>query len=791
MSPRAPLPSPASLEERRRTGLAWRRALVLALPVLYVAGVAVSADEGHPAAWLTIGLGLAVAFVGAMVPEDASPSTVRAYLWTAGNLAVALASVALSSRPPWAALLREIGALGAGIVTVRSIATIETDAGLGPSATEASTRDFSVRDLERLALFFVILGWGTTAVFDALAVFGVAPTFAESAPVTAATAGAGSLFGIGAMALLTFGIRRLELGAPPRALVVASASGIGLLIAITLAIGTKVRADAAAALGSALAAPAIVRLTRARDAWQVARRGRRLLTLTVFGGPVVTLAAIAASGHGASLLVLTLALGALAVGAAAPRLEETFLPMKGVLLEALRESRRIARDRDTRAAIANTLVKLREASGQIPQAGNPGHSPELWMLHPTRVCTVDAAGYLREREAELPVSVLDVAKDEPHRTVRVDVLRALEVRRADLRPLLRWLEDRGALFATIVSESDEPDGLLLMPAGRRSEAVTIEEIRAAKELADSFVAVCQARSAHERHLLRERQLADQVDDLDDELARLRHAASIDNGRHELASSRLARPATVGIYSAPSRLSYDALERRVEQDAPIVLVARAGIDPVPFIARAHLGGPRKEAPLVIVEGTSSREHDLERWKDERRSPLALADRGLLVLVDGAALPRDVQVLIARALLERRPPWEQATPLDVGVALTSTLGPDDLLDDGRLSPELHARFEDARPIELPGLHERAEDLFSIVADRLAREGLRVHGRPIGIDAAAYSRLVEHPFEGEDAELATIVTRLVARVSGDVVRAADVDALGIVDVPVHSERMHANDG
>ena len=37
-----------------------------------------------------------------------------------------------------------------------------------------------------------------------------------------------------------------------------------------------------------------------------------------------------------------------------------------------------------------------------------------------------------------------------------------------------------------------------------------------------------------------------------------------------------------------------------------------------------------------------------------------------------------------------------------------------------------------IVLPGLRERSEDLRSIVADRLAREGLRVCGRPIGIAA-----------------------------------------------------------
>ena len=121
-----------------------------------------------------------------------------------------------------------------------------------------------------------------------------------------------------------------------------------------------------------------------------------------------------------------------------------------------------------------------------------------------------------------------------------------------------------------------------------------------------------------------------------------------------------------------------------------------------------------------------------------------------------------------------------PLDVAVALTATAAPELLLESGMLATELHARFADATPIELPGLRDRSEDLFSIVADRLAREGLRVRGTPIGIDAAAFSRLVEYPFEGEDAELASIVTRLVAHARGDVVKAADIDAIDLQPAP-----------
>jgi DNA-binding NtrC family response regulator len=116
--------------------------------------------------------------------------------------------------------------------------------------------------------------------------------------------------------------------------------------------------------------------------------------------------------------------------------------------------------------------------------------------------------------------------------------------------------------------------------------------------------------------------------------------------------------------------------------------------------------------------------------------------------------------------------------MAVALTVTSPVATLVEEGRLAPELVTRFGDGAEVVLPGLRDRPEDLRSIFADRLAREGLRVRGRPIGIEASAFARLIEHPFEGEDAELSLMVSLLVARVEGDVVRASDIEALGMFE-------------
>ncbi len=162
--------------------------------------------------------------------------------------------------------------------------------------------------------------------------------------------------------------------------------------------------------------------------------------------------------------------------------------------------------------------------------------------------------------------------------------------------------------------------------------------------------------------------------------------------------------------------------------------------------------------------------------------------MLVLLDGAALPADVQELIARALSEKRAPWERPDALDIELALTAAAAPERLVAEGRLVPALAVRLAEAisAPVELPRLCDRSEDLRAIVTDRLAREGLRVLGRPAGIDQGAFARLVDYRFPGEDAELAAIVQRLVAMCLSEgreVVRAADVDALGLG--ATHGER------
>ncbi|HXX70592.1 MAG TPA: hypothetical protein VEK07_25640 [Polyangiaceae bacterium] len=565
---------------------------------------------------------------------------------------------------------------------------------------------------------------------------------------------------------------RLELGVPERMLAARMLLSIELAGAVLVAAFVAGPPEGVARVSLALAACVTAGAALHPDAIAVARTARRAVGLALVGGSIALIGAVAVEGRAAGAWAITLAtaLACLWWGAASSRIELFFQPSRGAWLEAFDAAKVKALHADPRQAVQGALLALRAPLAVA------GPSPELWTFAPSRAAWVDAAGYAHERDAELPETLVPIALAEPYGALRAEALEALEVRRAELRPLCSWMKDRGAILAMIVACEDEVEGVLVLPRGPRREPLTLEEIVAAKAVADRVAFACRARGTELRLLARAQESIRAAAKSEDRADRLEHDRDLDAHRSILATERLARPATVGIYATESRMALEALERRTRGGAPIAVVAAAGVDAVPYLARAHLAGSRARGPFVLVEGASPREHDLARWTDPLRSPLALSDRGLLVLLDVGALPVDVQRLVAQACAESRAPWARPDRLDVQLALTSACELGDLAASGRLDPALEVRLADAaaEPVTLPRLLERPEDFRAILTDRLAREGLRVRGLPVGIAPAAYARLAEYAFPGDDAELTSMVQRLVAECKTDTVCVADLDAL-----------------
>jgi DNA-binding NtrC family response regulator len=220
------------------------------------------------------------------------------------------------------------------------------------------------------------------------------------------------------------------------------------------------------------------------------------------------------------------------------------------------------------------------------------------------------------------------------------------------------------------------------------------------------------------------------------------------------------------------MALEALVARIDSREPFLVAGPPGMDLASVVARAHLDGARAAAPLVFIDGTDVEMHHAARWADAARSPLRLADEGILVLLDAPALPSEVQSIIGRACVMRRLPWDADRTLGLQLVATTTRA-----DGGAaFDPILYTALGDAglRCVVIPELADRAEDFRALVMHRLANAGLRILGRPVGIEPAALARLANRDFPGDVAELDVLVQRLVAGCRGDAVTLADLDTV-----------------
>ena len=163
---RACLARPRPMLSRRRLPL------LVAFPALYVGVAAVRAGEARPSAWLLIAIAVTIALAYGRYEEGTEPAAARLRLWTAAGLSVAIATAALSTRPAWAALARELATLAAMLAALRAIHRIEGDVGLASKANEAAPCQASTSRDHRTGVGVVTLAWGAAALFDGLALFG-------------------------------------------------------------------------------------------------------------------------------------------------------------------------------------------------------------------------------------------------------------------------------------------------------------------------------------------------------------------------------------------------------------------------------------------------------------------------------------------------------------------------------------------------------------------------------------------------------------------------------------------
>lgn len=595
-----------------------------------------------------------------------------------------------------------------------------------------------------------------------------------------AAAGVGSLVVTAVAALRLHVARRLELGVGDRAKAALALAAAALAVALPAALLDLAPRDRILPAGAVAGALAVAFACTTSDPVTVSRAQRTILAVTLLGAPVALFGATVAlrAPMHAPAVVLATAVVAIVVGLASRELARPLGPERSRWVEAIDAASVAALEPEPDRAVQATLMALRDA-------GDPdARGPALWRRSPADVIRVDRAGYVRAEPAVAPEELFAVAEQEPERTLREDVLGALEVRRADLRPLLAWMRGHEALSATVLSHEDGPIGVLVMPKGKRKAPLALEEVRALRRLADRLSAVLEVSSALARSRARELDERGRADAEEDRALHLAHLLDAAGARYETDARRLAREALVATYSPGARLAAEELERLGALGIPVTILAPLGVDPVPWAALAHLASARKTRPLVVVDGADPADQAIATWRDPVASPLATAEGGTLVLLGVEALPHETQTFLARALAERRSPSGRATPLDVALVVSVKGTVDALVASGRIAPELADWLGD-RAVPLPPLSARSEDLRALVLDRLARLGMRSRGRPMGIDPRALAKLVAHVWPGNDLELLDVLTRAVKVASGEVVTAEDLDRIGFVAVEEEGRR------
>ncbi len=743
----------------------------LALCLLALAYVAFAAAEsgGGARVLFTFALAAAALFVAyrrsqvAAGSDRVSPTARRAAWLTAFGIALFVVARAGEAGRPG---LDAAATLGAGIASVASLVALARIKPLGgmlhaPKATE------SLDGAAFSGLLWAIAVSVPTAFALLPGTFVQDPLLVDYAITSAA---AGALLVQCAASLRLRNLRRVELGIGDRASSAFALSLTALVVAVLGAALALAPPDRFLPSASCVAAALAAWAATASEPTRVTRALRAILAVAIAGVPVVVAAgtlAHARPGASGTILIVSSA-SCVLVGLLAHRVARPLGPEQSRWLTAIEEASRGALSPDPDTALTAALVALQ----QTAPSGNA--RAEIWRHAPSEVLTVDVAGYLHVQRSEAPDRLYELAQAEPERTLRLDALQAVEVRRPEVRGLLAWFSARGAYSATVVCDEDGPLGFVLLPAESRHSALTLEEARALRSLADRISSLISVSAALSR--ARERELSAQAraERLEAERVRLTNAIGAQTARHRLPAERLAKRARTTAFSPSARLALEELTRLSRDDAALSLLVPVGVDAQGFAAHAHLESPRADGPFVVLDGTDPELRDLAVWRDEQRSPLVAADGGTLLVLSASALPLPVQDYLAH-FSARGAADDTSTVRRAGLVLGLPDTAAALAAEGRLSEALLRRI-DGRQLSLPRLAERAEDLRALVLEGLIRLRVGAQGEPLGIEPAALALLTEHEFPGNELELFGVLARTAAKARGLRITASDLLAGGL---------------
>jgi DNA-binding NtrC family response regulator len=270
-----------------------------------------------------------------------------------------------------------------------------------------------------------------------------------------------------------------------------------------------------------------------------------------------------------------------------------------------------------------------------------------------------------------------------------------------------------------------------------------------------------------RQILQHRQLEQEVVRLRDEIAE---------------RSRLGR--LIG-RSEAMRAVYRTVERVAASRANVLITGESGTGKE-LVARAiHELGPRRDAPLVVVNCAAIPEtlieselfgHEKGSFTDARERRLGkfeAAHGGTIFLDEIGELPPSMQAKLLRALQERsieRVGSNQSIPVDARVLAATNQDLERQVAAGRFRSDLFYRIH-VVPIVLPPLRDRREDIRLLADTFLARARADADRGPSRLASAAVAALERHPWPGNVRELENAIERAVALADGETLELTDL--------------------
>ncbi|WP_367598505.1 sigma-54 interaction domain-containing protein [Pseudomonas fulva] len=231
----------------------------------------------------------------------------------------------------------------------------------------------------------------------------------------------------------------------------------------------------------------------------------------------------------------------------------------------------------------------------------------------------------------------------------------------------------------------------------------------------------------------------------------------------------AQPQEQGLVGqAPAfKAALASLQRAAPADIPVLLQGESGTGKELFARALHVGSPRADGPLVVVDCTSLTEALFESelfgyekgaftGAHQRKTGLAeAAHGGTLFLDEIGEVPLAMQVKLLR-LIETgsfRPVGSLRTVHSDFRLVSATHKPlRQMVAEGTFREDLYYRIS-GFPIRMPALRERIEDLPLLIQSLLKR--IAGPSAPT-LGDAALDRLMMYPFPGNIRELRNILER-----------------------------------